>query len=98
MGDQEDRPHRMHGRSQELWDALKSAGLVREGDYVRRVIIDINADAAVVVHIERYADTRTLEILPVLGRGAEIRWSPEQKPEQEEVVGPCGYLLFIRGL
>jgi hypothetical protein len=81
-------PHRMHGRSQEVWEALKAAGIAREGDYVRRVIIDINVTDAVTVYIERYADNRALEILPVIGSGrSEIRWSdkvPEIAAEAEQ--------------
>jgi len=74
MTGNEDSPHRLHGRSQEIYDALRLAGIIREGDHVRRVIIDINVSDAVVVYIERYGDSRMLDLIPVLG-GAEIRWS-----------------------
>jgi len=83
------RPQRMHGRSQEIYDALRAAGIIREDDHVRRVIIDISADSAVLIYIERYADTRVLDILPVIGHGrAEIRWAdkiPETVAEAEAV-------------
>lgn len=77
------KPQRIHGRSQEIYDALTAAGIIREGDRVRRVIIDINVTDAVTVYIERYADTRVLELLPVIGHGRpEIRWA--DKPEDAE--------------
>jgi hypothetical protein len=84
-----DKPQRMHGRSQEIYDALRLAGIIRENDHVRRVIIDINVTDAVLIYIERYADTRMLEILPVIGHGrAEIRWAdkiPETVAEAEAI-------------
>lgn len=79
----DESPRRIHGRSPELWAALKDSGIVSEGDRVRRVIIDISADSAVLVYVERYADTRMLELLPVIGHGrSEIRWA--DKPETAE--------------
>jgi hypothetical protein len=74
-------PHLLHGRSQEIYDALQTAGIIHPGDHVRRVIIDISVDAAVVCYIERYQDSRVLELLPVLGRAAEIRWARAGEPE-----------------
>jgi hypothetical protein len=89
VGAGQEEPHRIHGRSEELWNALRDSGIVRDGDYVRRVIIDIDVRSAVVVYIERYADTRALELLPVIGNGsAEIRWAdkiPETVAEAESV-------------
>lgn len=88
METEKDKPHRIHGRSEELWNALRDSGIVREDDYVRRVIIDIDVRSAVTIYIERYADTRALELLPVLGQGAEIRWAdkiPETVAEAESV-------------
>jgi len=68
----EERPRRLHGRSQELFDALKQAGIIRDGDWVRRVVIDIHVERAVVVHVERYGDERLLDVVQMLG-GVEIR-------------------------
>lgn len=88
METEKDKPHRIHGRSEELWNALRDSGIVREDDYVRRVVIDIDVRSAVTIYIERYADTRALELLPVLGQGAEIRWAdkiPETVAEAESV-------------
>jgi hypothetical protein len=86
-----EKPHRIHGRSEELWNALRDAGVIRDGDYVRRVIIDIDVNAAVVVYIERYGDTRLLDLIPVLG-GAEIRGVPETGDKAMDGEGelPCG--------
>lgn len=42
--------------------ALTEAGIIRAGDYVRRVIIDVEVDEAVVVHVQRYGDERLLRI------------------------------------
>lgn len=79
----------MHGRSQVIYDALREAGIIHADDYVRRVIIDINVTDAVTLYIERYADTRVLELLPVIGSGrAEIRWAdkvPETVAEAENI-------------
>lgn len=81
----DEKPQRMHGRSQKIYDALRLAGIIREGDNVRRVIIDIDASSAVLIYIERFADTRMLEILPVIGHGrSEIRWA-DKTPETEAV-------------
>jgi hypothetical protein len=63
------RPMRMHGRK--MLDALTEAGIIRDGDYVRRVIIDVSVDLAVVVHVERYGDTRLLDLVHALN-GIEI--------------------------
>jgi hypothetical protein len=71
------RPSRIHGRSPEVWAALREAGVIREGDYVRRVIIDIDVTAAVTVYVERYGDSRVLDLIPVLGR-AEIQGVPAE--------------------
>lgn len=82
------KPQRMHGRSQQVFDALREAGIIHEGDYVRRVIIDIDVMQAVRIYVERYADTRVLEILPVIGHGrSEIIWSdsPATVAEAEQV-------------
>jgi hypothetical protein len=73
------RPRRLHPRSQKVFDALKEAGIIRDGDYVRRVVIDINVDCAVVVHVERYGDERLLNLVRTLD-GIEIRREQEHQP------------------
>ncbi len=77
------RPLRMHGRDPRILDALKQAGIIRENDYVRRVIIDINAADAVVVYIERYGDERLLDVIRTLD-GAEIRGVPGPAGDEEK--------------
>ncbi len=67
-----DRPQRLHSCNRKVLDALKEAGIIRDGDYVRRVIIDINTDCAVVVYVERYGDERLLDLVRTLD-GTEIR-------------------------
>lgn len=84
----EDRPRPIHGRSPELWDALKAAGIVREDDHVRRVVIEIDADRAVTIYIEKYGDTRMFGILPVIGGRTEIVQVdrvPETVAEAEQI-------------
>jgi hypothetical protein len=80
MSETESRPRLLHGRSREIYDALCQAGIIREGDHVRRVIIDIDVSQPVVVYVEKYGDTRTLDLVPVLG-GAEIRGVPAPEAE-----------------
>lgn len=70
----EDRPRRIHGRSEKLYDALRAAGIIHEGDYVRRVVIDITVEQAVKIYTERFADDRLLD-LDLL---AELRISAEE--------------------
>jgi len=55
---------RMHGRK--MLDALKEAGIIRDGDYVHRVVIDITIDKAVIMYVERYGDTRLLDLTHAL--------------------------------
>lgn len=52
--------------------ALIAAGVVREGEIIRRIVIDAQAGHTVVMHIERFADTRMLDVIPTL-EGVEIR-------------------------
>ena len=59
----EDRPKRMHWRNEDLWNALKEAGIIHDNDYVRRVVIDVCVGRAVVVHVERYGDDRLLRVI-----------------------------------
>jgi len=61
-----------------MFGALKDAGIVNDGDYVRRVIIDIDVSKAVVVYVERYGDERLLDIMRIMD-GAEIRREEERK-------------------
>ena len=63
MSTETDRPKRMHWRNQDLFNALKEAGIIHDDDYVRRVVIDVCVGRAVVVHVERYGDVRLLRVI-----------------------------------
>lgn len=54
-----------------LHKALVEAGVVRDGERIRRIVIDALADHAVVMHIERWGDDRLLKVLPTL-EGVEV--------------------------
>lgn len=83
------KPRRLHGRSLEVHDVLVTSGIIHPEEHVRRVIIDIDVAQAVTCYIERYPDSRVLELLPALGGGrAEIRWAdkvPETVAEAEQI-------------
>lgn len=57
--------------SREMFGVLTDAGIIRPGDYVRRVIIDIEVGQAVIVHVERYGDERFLSLIRTLD-GIEV--------------------------
>jgi hypothetical protein len=53
--------------------ALVAAGVVRDGESIRRIVIDAQAgNAVVVMHVERYGDDRLLNVVRTL-EGVEIR-------------------------
>ena len=64
------RPRRILGK--EMLVALAEAGIIRHGDCIRRVIIDIDMSNAVIMHVERFGDTRLLDLVRTLD-GIEIR-------------------------
>lgn len=74
----EDKPKRIHWRSEELYQALIDAGIVRKNDYVRRVVIDIQVGHAVQVHVERFADERVFSLIRGLN-GIEVHCSEDDK-------------------
>jgi hypothetical protein len=53
-------------------DALLGSGVITKDEFVRRIIIDASYDNAVVMYVERYGDSRLLEVVPAL-TGVEIR-------------------------
>ena len=63
MSTTDDRPKRMHWRNQDLFNALKEAGIIHENDYVRRVVIDVCVGRAVMIHVERYGDERLIQVI-----------------------------------
>jgi hypothetical protein len=63
MSSETDRPKRIHWSSEDLFSALKDAGIVQDSDYVRRVVIDVCVGRDVMVHVERYGDDRLLRVI-----------------------------------
>jgi len=59
-----------------LFDALVAAGVVREGERIRRVVIDALVGESVVIHVERLGDTRLLSVVRTL-EGVEVH---EEQP------------------
>jgi len=60
--------------------ALVAAGVVRDGEAIRRLVIDAQAGCAVMIYVERFGDARLLEIIPTLD-GIEVQTGSPQKPE-----------------
>jgi hypothetical protein len=60
MTEPEKLPKRILGRR--FLDALGEAGIIKKGDYVRRVIIDANMTDALTMYVERYGDERMLAV------------------------------------
>jgi hypothetical protein len=52
-----------------LFEALQAAGIADQA--TRRVVIDVQAGEAPVVHIERYGDRELIDVIRALG-GVEI--------------------------
>jgi hypothetical protein len=73
-------PRAIHGQA--FWRALVDAGVFQQGDRVRRIIIDVPADGAVVMHVERWGDERLLDVALEL-KAAEIREVGVVPPAQE---------------
>ena len=80
MSTETDRPKRIHWRNQDLFDALKEAGIIHDDDYVRRVVIDVCVGRAVVVHVERYGDDRLLRVIRGM-TGVEVHCEPRKEFE-----------------
>lgn len=59
-------------RSEQLHEALIAAGLIRQGEFIRRIVIDAQCGEAVKMYVERFADTRLLDVVPTLD-GIEVR-------------------------
>ena len=69
--------------SETFHDALVAAGVIRDGEHYRRIIIDAREGRAVVIHAERFADERLLDVARTLD-GAEVRYgSPAQADGQD---------------
>lgn len=60
----------------QFFKALLAADVFRDGESVRRVVIDAQAGHALIIHVERYGDERMLSVVPTL-EGVEITGVPE---------------------
>ena len=58
--------------SMEWWRWLKKAGIVRDGDAVTRVVIDIKCDEVVCIYVERLDTKRLIELSPPSIEGTKI--------------------------
>jgi hypothetical protein len=61
--------------TEKFWRALVDAGVFREDEKVRRIVIDAQAGDAVVMYVERWGDERLLDVALTLD-GIEIRGGP----------------------
>lgn len=67
------------GRYAELFDALEKAGFA--DNLTRRVVIDIEVNSVVKVYVEKYADTRMINVITTLD-GIQVT-SLEKEPKAE---------------
>jgi len=70
-------------RGSEMVDWLKRAGILREGDSARRVIIDIPCDGLVSIWVERLDSAKMLALAPSSCRDAVITVLEKPEPEPE---------------
>lgn len=56
-------------------EALRDAGVISGDDHIRRVVIDAAVEGIVVMYVERYGDTRILQVASSLA-GVEIAAAP----------------------
>ena len=59
----------------QFFAALLAADVVREGERIRRVVIDAEAGHVLVMYVERFGDDRLLKVVPTL-EGIEIATVP----------------------
>ena len=64
-----DHPRRITGNR--FLEALRDAGIIRQDDLIRRVVIDADVSNSVMVYVERFGDTRILSVVTTLD-GIEI--------------------------
>jgi hypothetical protein len=55
-----------------FWRALVAAGVFREDEFIRRIVIDVQVGEPVVMYVERDGDERLLDVALTLD-GVEIR-------------------------
>jgi hypothetical protein len=68
--------------SRKVLQALVDAGVIREEDKIRRVIIDLDVGEIAKMYVERFGDERLLGIAVNLNGGYIVRYESgaEQKP------------------
>lgn len=59
-----------------LHKALVAAGVIRDGERIRRLVIDAKAWEPVVIHVERFGDERLLDVVRSL-EGIEVHCGGE---------------------
>jgi hypothetical protein len=62
-----------------LWRALVDAGVFQEDERIRRFVIDGKAREPLIIYVERYGDTRLLDVALTLD-GVEIRSVEQVEP------------------
>lgn len=74
--------------ARQFHDALVSAGVIRDGEHIRRIVIDASADTGLVtLYLERDGDDRLVDVIPLL-TGIEVVHqdpSPRTVAEAESV-------------
>jgi hypothetical protein len=70
--------------SSTLFDALVEADVVRDGESIRRIVIDAEARNAVKIYVERWGDERLLQVAPTLD-GIEISSTPAPPPTDVKI-------------
>jgi hypothetical protein len=65
--------------SKSLFEALVKAGVVREDEQIRRIVVDAQAGSAVRIYVDRFGDERLLQVVPTLD-GIEISSVPAPPP------------------
>ena len=70
-------------RADEFFEALLAADVFRDGESIRRVVIDALAGHVVVIHVERFGDERLLKVVQTLS-GVEITETPAKPVAESE--------------
>lgn len=58
--------------SDHVFKAFVDAGLITDEEHVVRLVLDLQAGYAPIIHVQRFADERLLTVVPSLD-GVEIR-------------------------
>ena len=67
-------------KAEKFGQALAEAGIVKDLDYVRRIVIDAEAGNAVKIYVERFGDERLLNVALTL-EGIEV--SSQVRPDNQ---------------